>query len=459
MKDYLKTNILLFAIPALFFALNANCQVVSKMVIQDVSLVQAAENKTIPHQDVVIENGKISGIFATGSHNYASNTTIIPGSGKFIMPGLAEMHAHIPGLNQGSERIKEVLFLYLANGVTTIRGMLGQPYHLELREMTASGEILGPRIFTSGPSLNGNSVTSKEEAINKVKAQKAAGYDFLKLHPGLTRENFDQIVATANEIGIPYAGHVSVDVGISRAIEAKYASIDHIDGYLEGLVPKSKAVAPENNGFFGINFTQLADQNNIKALVAATKRQGVWIVPTQCLMERWAGNVNPNEIIKEDGMQYMPKQTLGQWVNSKKNFDRIYNLDNHTSKLFISIRRNFIKAMNDEGVGLLLGSDSPQVFNVPGFSIHLELEAMVAAGLTPAEAIKTGTINPAKFFKMENRFGQIQIGTSADLIILNKNPLQNIGHIKERYGVVVAGNFINESTIQDRLKDIAENYK
>lgn len=425
----------------------------------DVNIVDADENRIIPHQNVMVKNGKITAIGGLEELKFESGVNVIDAKDKFLMPGLAEMHAHIPGIDNGISLVEETLFLYLANGVTTIRGMLGQEYHLELREKVNSGEILGPRIFTSGPSLNGNSVKSLEEAERKVRAQKTAGYDFLKLHPGLTRANFDQIVKTANEVGIPYSGHVSVDVGIRRAIESRYASIDHVDGYLEGLVPASAGVEAGENGFFGVNFTTLADQNKIEELAKATKAAGVWVVPTQRLLERWVGMVNPNEIIKEEGMEFMSKNTLGQWVTSKKNFDRLYQLDETTVSLFIEIRRNIIKALHEEEVGLLLGSDSPQVFNVPGFSIHHELQAMQDAGLTASQVLVLGTSNPARFFGMEKVFGTIQIGAEADLVLLDDNPLEDLGHIKNNEGVMVRGKWLSREDIDMKLQTISDNYK
>lgn len=425
----------------------------------DVNIIDAGKNRVIPHQSVLVEGGKITAIGKPDKVKFDDGVNVIDANDKFLMPGLAEMHAHIPGIDNGISLVEETLYLYLANGVTTIRGMLGQPYHLELREKVRSGEILGPRIFTSGPSLNGNSVKSKEEAERKVREQQQAGYDFLKLHPGLTRANFDQIVATANEVGIPYSGHVSVDVGIRRAIEAKYASIDHVDGYLEGLVPASAGVEASENGFFGVNFTTLADQSKISGLAKATRASGVWVVPTQRLLERWVGIVNANEIIKEQGMQFMDKNTRGQWVASKKNFDRLYQLDDETVALFIDIRRNIIKALHDEGVGLLLGSDSPQVFNVPGFSIHHELQAMLDAGLTPSEVLVIGTSNPAKFFGMEGTFGTIRVGAEADLVLLNDNPLENLEHIKNNSGVMVRGTWLSREDIDTKLQAISAAYE
>src|SRR5690625_345707 len=161
--------------------------------------------------------------------------TLIDGTGRYLIPGLAEMHAHIPSSREGVEAMERVLFLYAANGATAARGMLGHPAHLELRARAARGEIISPRIYTSGPSFNGNSTPDPETARALVVSQLEAGYDFLKLHPGLSREVFDAIVEAADEVGIPFAGHVSADVGLDPTLAARQASIDHLNAYIEAL--------------------------------------------------------------------------------------------------------------------------------------------------------------------------------------------------------------------------------
>lgn len=132
--------------------------------------------------------------------------------------------------------MKDVLLLFVANGVTTIRGMLGHPKHLELRKMINNGELIAPRFYTSGPALNGESVKTQDDAVRMVKEEKQAGYDFLKILPGLTQDNFDAMARTAHEQNIPFAGHVSYHVGVWKAIEAKQQTIDHMDAFVEGLI-------------------------------------------------------------------------------------------------------------------------------------------------------------------------------------------------------------------------------
>lgn len=406
---------------------------------------------------VVVEDYIISKIISSDEPHSWGNATVIPAEGKFVLPGLAEMHAHIPSMEWDDPLIEETLFLYLSNGVTTIRGMLGNPVHLELRERAKNREILSPRIFTSSPSLNGNTVRTPEEAKSQVQAYAAAGYDFLKLHPGIRLHVFDEIVKSANESGIPYAGHVSNLVRVRHALENKYQTIDHVDGFIEGLVPEEAGVNPIENGFFGYNFTDLADTSRIDELVKLSKDNGVWIVPTQALFDRWFSPTPAATLVEEDEMKYMSMETRENWVNSKNNLTETSNYDPAQWGRYNQIRYQLINALHKNGQGLLLGSDAPQVFNVPGFSIHHELKGMLDAGLTPLEAIQIGTMNPATFF--EGNFGQVKEGMEADLILTDKNPLEDLNHLKNPAGVMARGQWLDNELIQQKLADIAARYQ
>lgn len=409
------------------------------------------------NQMVVVDSGIIVRIAPTIEIRGGVET--IDGSNKYLLPGLAEMHAHIPSPQWGRSNINETLFLYLSNGVTTIRGMLGHPLHLELREQAEKNEILSPRIFTSSPSVNGNTVKTREEAIEKITAYKEAGYDFLKMHPGLQQEIFDQIVSTANEVGIPFAGHVSVDVGIRNSLNAGYATVDHVDGFLEGLVPESAGVTPTENGFFGFDFTELADVDKIDDLVRLSKEKKVWVVPTQSLFERWFSPLDPDSLAATPEMAYMPKSTIESWVRSKKSLIEGDNFNAQKWEKFDQIRKSLIHELQQNGHGLLLGSDAPQVYNVPGFSIHHEIQGMLNAGVTPLQAIQAGTINPAKYFKKEGQFGELVEGASADFLLLNSNPLENIASLRNHEGVMVRGKWLSRNQINQRLTEIAKNAK
>ncbi len=414
-----------------------------------VTVIPMDRERLLPDQTVVVEKGRIAAI------GPSATTVVPPGAirtearGKYLIPGLAEMHAHIPAPQQGQDYIERVLFLYVANGVTTIRGMLGQPSHLELRRRVEAGEFLGPRIWTSGPSVNGNNVQTGEAADSAVRATKAAGYDFIKIHPGLTREVFDALDRAADREGIHYAGHVPTLVGVPRALEAGYWTIDHLDSYLDALVPGSGG-APADPGFFGMSLIKSVDESRIHELARATRAASVWNVPTEILMENLASDEDPAVMAQRPEFLYMPARLLEQSIQQKRTFLEQYPSTDDRRR-FVEVRRRLIKALHDEGAGLLLGSDSPQWWNVPGFSVLRELGALVAAGLTPYQALETGTRNVATCFGTQDEAGTIEVGKQADLILLDANPLDDIGAVWRNSGVMIRGRWLSRAEIQQRL--------
>ena len=342
-------------------------EAVEETIIENVNVIPMTSDGVLANQSVVIREDEIYRIAPSSEVSKGSKSTIIDGTGKYLIPGIAEMHAHIPRPGPGPDRVKETLLLYLSNGITTIRGMLGHPSHLELRKKIVEGSVLGPRIYTSSPSMNGNSIPTEALADSLVRAHKEAGYDFLKVHPGIKIEVFDAMVAAANEVGISFSGHVPYDVGVRHAIESGFGSIDHVDGYVEGLVPEGQELGEKGNGFFGFNSAQIASEELLADLIKLTTEYNVWSVPTQSLFDRWASPEDPEQLAQQPEMKYMPKTTVENWINNKKDFLSQEYFSEEKYEVFNGLRKKILKALNDNGPGLLLGSDAPQVFNVPGF--------------------------------------------------------------------------------------------
>ena len=427
-----------------------------EIVFRNVSVIPMDKNEILPNRNVVVKNGVITAIGSTSKLKYGKDALVIDAKGKYLLPGLAEMHAHVPPVDD-LEPMKEVLMLFVLNGVTTIRGMLGHPRHIELRSKIQSGEIMGPRFITSGPSFNGNSVKTPEAATAMVKEQKNAGYDFLKLHPGLTKENFAAIAATAKEVNIPFAGHVSFDVGVWRAINAGYATIDHLDGFVESLVPGIENRREQETGLFGLFIADKADETGIPKLMDSLRSHHIWVVPTQALAERWFHPTrDADTLANEPEMKYMDAGTVNNWITTKKNLLNNPNYNQSTVTRLIELRKTLIDQCNKNGVGLLLGSDAPQVFDVPGFSVHHELRYLVDAGLTPYEALKTGTLNVGKFLNRED-IGIIKIGAVSDLVLLNGNPLDDINQSKNIEGVMMGNLWLSKEYINAELKKLEKN--
>lgn len=426
-----------------------------QIAFRNVNVIPMERNRVLEGQTVVTMNGRIITMGGAADLEYASNAIVIDARGKYLIPGLAEMHAHIPP-SDDVEAMKEVLKLFALNGITTIRGMLGHPRHLELRESIRRGEVPGPHLYTTGPSFNGMSVRSPEDGAAMVRRQKDAGYDYLKLHPGLTRQEFDAIASTAKEVGIPFAGHVSFGVGVWRAIEAGYSSIDHLDGFVEGLVPGIEKMHEQQAGFFGSLVADEVDRSRIPELMRALRTNNIWVVPTQSLAERWIHPDYTSEDFRKDPHSvYMKPQTVEQWITSKNNLVSGDDYNEEEVRNFVQLRRDLILECQKNGVGLLLGCDAPQVFNVPGFSTHNELEYLVLSGLSPYEALLTGTRNVASYLGLDNA-GVIREGAVSDLILLDANPLENIANTRKIAGVMIGNRWMDKAYIEAELRKLVK---
>jgi imidazolonepropionase-like amidohydrolase len=416
----------------------------------NVNVLPMSTDDIVPAQTVIVEDRTIVTVGDVAVTPVPDEATIVDGTDRYLMPGLVEMHGHVPGGN--SANLERVLTLYVANGVTTVRGMLGQPSHLDLRRQIESGEVLGPRLITSGPSFNGRSVSSPESGADMVRQQYAAGYDFLKIHPGLTREEFDAIALTANELGIPFAGHVPEDVGVPRALDAGIATIDHLDGYMQALLRPHEDQTGGVSGFFGVFIADLADEERIPAIAAATAAAGTWNVPTESLFIHVTSPLlDPDEMASWPEMRYMDAATVDRWRQNKLDVLQDASYNPETALRAISLRRQLLKALEEAGAGLLLGSDSPQIFNVPGFALHRELALVVEAGISPIGALQSGTVNPARYFGHDASVGRVEPGMEADLVMLDFNPLDEIRNTQRIHGVMLRGRWLPREALDDML--------
>jgi imidazolonepropionase-like amidohydrolase len=350
------------------------------------------------------------------------------------MPGLTEMHGHLPNpnaANLASGLVDAVLFLYVANGVTAVRGMQGAPPHLELRDRIARGEVLGPRLWVPGPQLSGNSAPNPAAGRRLVEEQRAAGFEHIKIQEGLSKETYDTIVATARRVGLEFAGHVPAAVGVRHALASRQKSIDHLDNYADEVQ---------------------ADESQLPELARATQAAGVWMVPTMALWEVFMGTEPIDSLAARPELRYVPPQWVANWRQQVGNIRQNNPSDGGA---MVALRRRVLKALRDAGAAIALGTDSPQLFSVPGFSIHREMRVMVQSGMSPYEVLVSGTRNVARYYGKEAEFGTVAPGQRADLILLEGNPLEDVGRVERRAGVMVNGRWIPEREIQSRLAQIA----
>lgn len=424
----------------------------SLLAIVDVALVHPEAGRVEPSQTVLVTGERISRIGPAGVIEVPAGASVIDGSGRYLMAGLGEMHTHVPEQREGEQFLADMLFLWVAHGVTTVRGMRGADYHLQVRERIASGELLGPRLLTSGASFLGNSVPSAEVARAMAREQADAGFDFLKVHMGLSRAAYDAVIEVARERDLPVAGHVSGLVGLEHALASGQDSIDHLDGYAPLLVARDADASGVSYGLMGLPLATYIDPALIPEIARRTRDAGAWNGPTLTMMENFA---LPEGLRPErPGLEYVPRGMALGWQRAAFSIQRGADYDADAAQLFMEYRRLLVRTLHEAGAGLLLASDAPQVMNVPGFSTHEELEAMVAAGLSPAGALATGTVNPAAWFGREDEFGRIAEGLVADLVLTAGNPLEDLRTLRTPDGVVLRGRWLDREFLDAGLAAI-----
>lgn len=413
---------------------------VSVVVFEDVTVLPMDSARVLPHHSVLVRDGRIAAVGPAAAVRVPAGALRVDGRGKYLMPGLAEMHAHLPNPdapNTPPEIVERVLFLYVANGVTVARGMLGNAAHLAIRDSIARGRLLGPRLWVAGPPLGGNQATTPAIGRTMVEDQHTAGYDHAKIQEGLSLDTYDTIVATARRLGMRFAGHVPDAVPLAYVLASGQATIDHLDNYVATVGGPDAAVS----------------DSAVAAVVAATRAAGTWMVPTMALWETFFGDVPVDRLRQRPELRYVPATWVDTWAGAVRNL-RAGN-DSASGRRTLALRRRLLNALAAGGVGILLGTDSPQLFSVPGFSIHRELQAMAQAGLTPFQILQAGTVNVARFYGATDDFGTVASGRRADLLLLDGDPLADLGNVARRAGVMVAGHWLPETEIQARLAGIA----
>ena len=430
----------------------------------DVNVVPMTSDAVMRGQTVLVRDGRIVAVGPTASVSVPAGATRIDGAGRYLAPGLAEMHAHVPPGNAPPGAVEDMMFLYLANGITTIRGMLGAPHQLDLRARIESGDLLGPRFVVGAPSLNGNSAPDPESARRLVREHAAAGYDVLKLHPGLTRAAFDAAVEEAHAVGITLGGHVSADVGLARTLEVRQGTIDHLDGYLEAAIPDSIhaiLVHPTEVISYG-EVVRSIDMSRVPAFARATREAGVYNVPTAALWENLYGPLDPATAAAWPEMRYVSAQQVQGWTNQKNGISGQLSSDGFAAEdatRMFAFRRALLKELADQGAPLLMGTDSPQLFSVPGFSLHREIRLLRDAGLTPYQIMTAGTVNVGRYLHdvlgKALDSGTVQPGMRADLLLLSANPLEDVRALERPAGVMVAGRWLDRAALDAGLEQIA----
>ncbi len=438
----------------------------SDLIIHDVTIIDTAGGPALAHRTVIVRNGKIEEIIssATGKDGKLPGVQV-DGSGKFLIPGLWDMHVHMV-FGDWFPRGKEVTVpLFIANGITGVRDMGGELEVLQQwRKEIAAGTLIGPRMVLSGPMLDGPqprfpssiAIKTPEDGRRVVDDLKRRGADFIKLQSLIPRDAVFAVADEAHKQGIVFVGHVPDSVRASEASNAGQKSFEHLIGIFEGSSPLEDEFikGTKTQG----QFLSTHDPKRAAALFALLAKNHTWQCPT-LVWERGGNLIDQTDFAKDTRTKYAPAYWKDvTWKRFTEEIEHDFNGDDlATRKRFVEKELEVVNAMHRAGIPFLAGTDTPPgVYIFPGFSLHEELQRFVAAGFTPMEALQTATLNPAKFLGRENELGTIEKGKLADLVLLDANPLDDIRNTQKIAAVVVNGRYFSRAELDKMLAGVEE---
>ena len=432
------------------------------LLINDVTVIDMKGGPPLPHRSVIVHGHRILAVVGPeeGAKAQRVDAFVIDGKGKFLIPGLWDMHVHMV-FGDWFPRGKEVTIpLFIANGVLGVRDMGGELEVLQQwrKEITA-GSLIGPRIVMSGPMLDGAqprfpssiAIKTPEGGRRAVDDLKKRGADFIKLQSLIPRDAVFAIAEEARKQNIPFVGHVPDAVRASEASNAGQKSFEHLIGIFEGSSPLEDEFikGKKSEG----QFLSTYDPNRAGTLFALLAKNHTWQCPT-LVWERGGNLIDETDFAHDTRAKYAPAHWKDvTWKRFTEQIVHDFNVDDlATRKRFVEKELEVVNAMHRAGIPFLAGTDTPPgVYVFPGFSLHEELQRFVAAGFTPMEALDTATINPAKFLGMDDKLGTIEQGKMADLVLLDANPLDDIRNTQKVAGVVVNGRYLSRSDLDKML--------
>jgi imidazolonepropionase-like amidohydrolase len=438
------------------------------LAIVNATVLTMASEQPLESTTVLVEGDRITWIGPASALNVPETLRQVDGTGRFLIPGLIDSHAHTHNEDQ--------LQLFVANGVTTVRDMFGKPHHLDwMDRLRDDPDFLAPTLRVASPILDGDppilgdavGVSDPDAAAALVADYAESGFQAIKVYSRLSRPVYDAVVAAADEVGLPVEGHVPQAVGLDHAIESGMRAIEHFTGY--EVLALSDSVAASLGGGEGqylrerarlatewqdglLTFDQIFDPTKMSALARRTAAAGVWNVPTLTVNQI----VTPDEYesrLEDPGVEYVDRERVENWrPPATRNPVRARSL----RALIHEFGLRLIAAMHSEGAMVLVGTDTANPFVVPGFSIHNELANFVAAGLSPSETLRSATRLPAEFLGLGEEIGSVSVGRRADLVLLDANPLADITNLKRVVGVILRGRWLDRADIDSMLDGVAD---
>ncbi len=412
------------------------------IVFQDVSVIPMDTERVLAHQVVLVKDGKINQMGRVDSIHIPAGSTVIDGRGKFLLPGLADMHVHVDR--------KEMLPLFLSSGVTTVlnMGLASPEFVIVTRGEVAEGLLPGPRVFAAfmidGPGDPGPQYVAlcDEDARGAVDRAKLLGYDFIKAYERLDSKVYAALMDEAKKERIAVVGHVPTSVG------------------LEGALDQGQVMVAHGEEYYKTYFHNKPDQTLIAPAVAMTKKAGAYVTPNlsffATLTETWADPKSLDARMADPANQLAPPDVVRQWLSYKPD-----KPSNYFVPELVTLRKLAL-ALSQAGVPLLAGTDTPGNL-IPGTSLDDDLDELVTAGLSPFQTISAATRTPDEFIHQyvpgAERFGTIAPGKSADLILVKANPLEDVRRLRHPAGVLVRGRWFDRQQLDAMVQEPVSGYK
>lgn len=438
---------------------------VETTAITGVTVIPVDAPRRLEDQTVLIDEGRILAMGPAATVVVPPGSQRIDGTGRYLLPGLADMHAHIYGFNTAEEAAenapmaREQLLLYAATGVTLLRDASGTPGHFRYRSKTDAGDWIGPDLFVASPIFEGErnvwdftvKVTEPGAVEPLVAGYAKAGYWGLKIYHTISPAVFEAVMASAERHGLPVMGHVPFDVGIDATLAAGISSIEHLRGYDFDGVPVENLWADggRSRERFGswLRMTPVRRQE----LVAKTVAAGTWNTPTLAV-NRLLFDPAAREAVMAHPRFARLVPALQTEMAGMAGLDAIFPPDSRDAlREAYPAMLAFIKALHEAGAGLLIGTDSVIPGYVPGFSVIDEIQSFAEAGLSPYDALVAGTRGPAEYLGIDDDRGTVAVGKRADLVLLGSDPLADLGALWDLEGVFLQGRWHSLGALEKAL--------
>jgi imidazolonepropionase-like amidohydrolase len=445
---------------------------VKSVAITGVTIIDSTGALARSDMAVVVTGNRITAVGKSGKVEVPEGAQVVDGTGKYLIPGLWDMHVHTAGPSFPA--------LYLANGVTGIRDMhaLDPDFIFSLRKQVQEGKQPGPRVVAAGPLVDGPkpfvpgslvaaNAAQGREAVRKLKKM---GADFVKVYTKLPREAYLSIADEAKNQGLPFAGHLPESVSAAEASNLGQKSIEHLTGVelacsdredelrreeVAALAKADNQAAWDLLGRIGARAADSVSEKKARALYARFVKNGTWQVPTLTVLRSLAALDDP-KFTADPRVKYMPPSFRSYWSLMKLPPETVAELKRRYKRA-----TDLVRAMHQAGVPFLAGTDTPGVpYVFPGFSLHDELALLVAGGgFTPLEALQAATRDPARFLGREKDLGTVEPGKLADLVLLDANPLADIHNTTKIAAVIVNGRLLPRPELDRMLADVEASNK